>query len=344
MSAISIDPTARLRLQPHKYCRNNQLVSADFTGKVGELLNQVARFRPKELFRAGGDVRTFNNDCIWRFAGHIGPMAGVIVLRALCALALPDVATYVPGVRLTIYNSAGATLGSGIAYAAGNYSGSQSDVPDEFVTATVAIDASTFRDTSVRVTIESVEQARIISVVCYEYARPADTDNGYCRQNYNIGDAILDTDRSAMQNLATSLYKRGAAPLFNFSVDRDAEAPRNAGLGTVNVLDNFNTIVSSDSPGYNLDLRYCNRKTATTVPCRFEAYLATDSGVSLTIRLRDALTQADVVTLTANSATPTWYQTTVNMPATLAKYDLMYTSGGVQGITVYAASLYQWTS
>jgi hypothetical protein len=343
VGTLSIDPTARLRLQPHNYCRNNQLVSAEFTGKVAELLNQVARYRPKELFRAGGDVRTLNNDCLWRFAGHIGPMANVVVVRALMSLNTPDSIDNGCGVRLTIVNGSGTQLGQVYSFGGYQFDGLPSFVPDEFVTVTAALDASTFRDTSVRATIEAVGQGKVISVVCYEYSRPPDSDNGYCRQQYGIGDAILDTDRSTMQSLATSLYKRGAAPLFNFSSDRDVEAPKNTGLGTVNVLDNTTTSFSSDSPGYNIDLRYCNRKTATTVPCRFEAYLATDGGASLTLRLIDYTGNA-VTSHTANSATPTWYQTTVNLPATLAKYDLMYTSGGVQGITCYAASLYQYTA
>lgn len=343
MAAINIDPILGLRIQPRVFCRNNQLVSADYQSKLGERLNQVARYRTKELFRGGGDVNTFNNDCLWRFAGHVGPMAKAIIVRALCAQSAPDAPSSSPAVALVLYDSSGNVLANQFSYGQYAYGTTFSDYPDDWVTVSVGANAAAFRNTSIRGQIYAAGQSRIISVVCYEVSQLPDTDNGYVRQQYGIGDAILDTDRSSMMTLASSLYTRGAAQSFNFSSDRDTEAPKNTGLGTVNVLDNATTTWSADSDGYTLDLRYCNRKGSTTVPMRFEAYLATDAGASLSLRLIDSSGNA-VASLTANSATPQWYQTTANFRPTLEKYDLMYTSGGVQGIQCFASSLYQFAT
>lgn len=336
MSTIPIDPHIKPRIQPNAFCRNAQVPSALFQGEIMGAVNRVARYRPKELFRSGGNVTSIIDNATWRFAGHVGPMAGRIILRARMALASTDLA---PKVQLTLVNGSGATLGTGTAsygYARGM---TINDTPDEWGTATIVINASSFRDTSVRGIIQGINAARIISCVVYEEPLASDTINGYLRQQFSVGAPILDTDRSAAQNFAVSLYKRNAAPLFTFSSRSDTTAPSTASVTYVGI--NSTSSGTASSPGYAPRLTYCKRKMSTTVPVRIEccaSVAVTGSGSVRVVNISGAV----IATFPVVATVPTWFQTTANLPADHSLYFLEHKGDSKNAIKTYAVSIYQY--
>lgn len=341
MTSIAIDPHIRPRIQPDYFCRNSQLPSAHYQGLVSSAVNRVARHRPKELFRSNGDCTSIVENVVWRFAGHVGPMAAKIVVRARMALAQQSKPEITPGLQLDLVDGAGSPLASRVVRYGYSWGFAPLDVPDEWGTVTIAVDATAFRDTSVRGTLTAVEEGRPISATVYEYSLPGDSIWGYTAQQYSIGAPILDGDRQGAQDLAVSLYKRGAAPLFAYSSRTDATAPTNVQATYRNVIDNTaGTSRTSQTPGFTLDLSFCNRKMATTVPCRMEVYASQVSGGPGGVRIVDLA--GTVYATIAIAGAGAWQQTTVNLPADNRIYFVEHVGDGLNAVKTHAVSVYQY--
>lgn len=349
MSSISINPVVQDRIRPGYDCRNGQLVSAWLQQTLAERANQLVHHRVKELFSSTGPVEStilFNGK--WRFASHTSPLCYAIVARVLVQQTAMDAVDSLCGVTMTIANSSGTTLASSAAYGGNAYGQTLGQVPDEWVMLTMGVSATAFQDTDIRVTIADAQYTRLVSCVVYEVPMPPDTDNGYVQQSFSVGNHIRSDHRSGVQDLVVDHYNRGAAPLFNYSSRHDDTAPTNLDLTYKNLFDDSAvTAMTSGSPGFLIDLRYCNRKMATTVPCRFEVYAAMDNGTTGSVRLYNA--SGTVVKTHDITGSAAWYQTTVDLPPTQALYYLYHIGTGSLGggggggtVTTYAASLYQY--
>lgn len=346
MTTISVDPFIRRRIQPQYFARNGQLVSPDFQGQMCEVANQVSYYRTKQL-ACFSNTLPADQRARWRVACHTSPFADVIVFRLVVCKTLSATAR----ITYLIENSSGTTLASDTIHAGlATSEPLTDDVPDDWTVQSIFVDASSFRDTDIRIEIYTPiigsgigianYSGRIASVVIYEHARPPDTDNGFLPQGYSVGQAIRDTDRKGLVDNAISLWKRQAAPLFAYSSIADAIAPTNSANQYRNVFDG-STSVNGNTPGYLVDLSYCHTGSRTTVPCSWAVYVGTTGGSTLSVRLLDS-TGATLSTLTASSGIFTgWLTGTVSLPPSLQKIDIFHTGDGTETITTYACSLWQ---
>jgi len=341
MSKIEIDPVVRRRIQPQFMARNGQLVSAQLQQDMASLVNFIARHRTKEYFAAGGDVVAPLEDKLWRFAGHIGPMAGAMVARIVMAPATQGTQTNNPNVFIELKNTSGVVIASGRAHFGYSFGLTPVEVPDEWGVATIGLDVSALRDTSFRATLTAGEEARPISCTVYEVAARPDTSNGYVDQAYAVGQPILDEDRKALQDLALAIYKRGLGPLIMFSTARDADAATQTAATYKNVVEEFGS-VSGDPAGYTLDLSYMNRKTLTTIPVKVEVYSGMSAGTG-SLRLVDSAGNA-YATFSVSGAAAWQTPQTANLPADSRFYKIEHQGDGANTISTYAVSVYRYQS
>lgn len=200
-------------------------------------------------------------------------------------------------------------------------------------------------DTDYQYTVTDVDNARTVAVSIWEETQENDTDNGYLLGAFSAGQPIFDTHRELMTELMREAYLSQAAPLWNWSSNTDAAAITRSSATIANLLDTSITgSPTAASPGATLDLRYRNRLSSTTVPCVFAVHgkvsnVAGNGHVYLT----DS-TGTDLADIEIDDTTEQWTTATVNLPATLAKYDLRINGDGTHTTTVYAAALWQYAA
>lgn len=334
-----------------RYARNGLVPHAVYESEIASSLNFAAAVRTKQLFSGGCAVNAIPSSDIvprvrWRFAAHTGPLLGKIWCRVLLARA--DKASGGGGastVTLYLTNADGSTVyGSGLYARGGNGSGAAvTDTPDEYAQGDIEI-FGVPADTDVYGYIEDGIGARVISACVYEESLPLYAANGYVVPSQCAATMpIYDARRKTMYELATRLWKRGAAHLFNWTVDKQS-SPRTINNGIAkNIIDNTSTIVSTATPGPTIDLRYCRTRARSTVPCVFAVY-ASMSGAADTgeVYLMDS-TATPLATISISGTAAKWYTVAVDLPATLAKYDLQFGNpDALETLSVGAASLYQY--
>ncbi len=339
------------RIHVAKYARNGLVPHAVFESEIAASLNFVAAVRTKQLFHGWCGIDNipsadYSGERVrWRFAAHTGPLLRRIKCKML--LARKDIGDPVgaPTVKLIISNAdESVTYGSG-SHAIG-LSPASGDTPDEYIDATIQFDGVP-ADTDVYGRFEEINGGRLISACVYEESLGITAANGYVvPAPVSVNAPIYDARRQRMYELATRLWKRGAAHLWNFSVDSQSSPRTNDTLTPMNLIDPSVSAVSSSSPGATIDLRYCRTRSKATVPCVLAAYgnTSADETGELTITSSDGTVLAN---LPIPGATPAWHTTTVDMPATLDKYDLRIVAdptGDGDAVSVGAVSLYQYAA
>ncbi len=347
MTTISIDPSCRPRMQTRWVCRNGMLVNAGLQGDLAALANQIARFRTKQLFRGGGDVTAPTDDRVWRFAGHIGPYTRGVVARIVTAPATQVAQASNPHVLLTLYDTSGNVIASGNSYFGYAWGMTPDEKPAEWGLVSIGLDVSAYRNTSFRAVLQAGEEARPVSCTVYEIAMPPDTDNGYLLQQYSVGQPILDEDRAALVEMAHALYKWGAAPCFAFSSSTDATAQSTPQITVIgrNVVDNVALTTNpgtDDHLGFYIDLGVCSRKTKSTVPVKLECYAGCPGGSGTVVLVDASLTTHATFNVSGAAAWQT--PQTVNLPADMRKYYVAHAGDGINSITTYAFTAYQYTA
>ena len=350
MSGVNISPWGNLRLQPQFLCRNGQIVNAFTQQNQAMLANPIACMRTKEMFRYGGGTGAIPSSVTgtrirWRFAQHTGYMSRWIVARVLIALGTSPFGT--PSVSLTIKNGAGSTLGSG-SFSGIIISGAGlgiPDTPDRWTEGLIFIASNGFQNTDIFGEFDDVNGARLISATVYELAMPPDTTNGYVDQGYAIGSKIYDAHRSSVSNLGLRSWKWGTGSAFYYASDVDSASKTLGPLGTAkNIWDDGTGVPSSSTPGYTLDLRYKNTYALATVPCVFAAYGkgSVSNPTNYLVKILDGSNNV-IVSLSGFGTSEGWVSTTVNMPASLAKYDVkMYNLDAAGTFTLRAVDLYEY--
>jgi hypothetical protein len=351
MSTVDVDPWIRERLQPRFWCRNGMLVSAAYQGKLCELANQVVSFRVKEIASFGNTAQptVYTN---WTFAAHTSPKCATIVCRVLMAKS-PSTSGAFAVVELS--NEAGVMLVQKLIYAGVAIGETPVDSPDEWTEASAIIDARTYPNTKIYGRVYTlftgdggvttgIYTGRIVGATIYELALSPDTDNGYLSQSYSAGQGIYEGHRGGLVETAIGQWKRGAAPLFTWSSERDSSAAiDSSGSGNYrNLIDDSTTTASNSSPGFWIDTRNCNTKSRADVPCRFAARVQSTGGNS-SVRLVDGATGASIRTLTISGAFTGWVEgDTSALEPRHQKVDVQYRGDVAQTLTVYSACLYQY--
>lgn len=337
---------AKPPLEPFQWAKNGQYPDSFLQNELADLGNKIALYRGKEIFRyyshslATGGPNT-DERVRWRFAFRASPYCNAIGAVAWMAQTDPESDTFGVYSRLRIQDSTPTTLGDAeFHYGYAATASANLDVLSpvfQLLTNSGSI-ADPVAGTEYFGTVSDF-QGRIVAISVFEMSinNTAPFTEGYAQ-----GTPILDTDRQTLTAGARLLWKQGAAHLMNWTVDI-AGTPRTRSSGTfVNAIDNSSTAISAASPGFTLDLR--NRSTVRrgTVPVTFRVYGSAAAGTGGRVHLMDSSSTS--VAFIDNITTAGWYSATANLPATLAKYDLMYAGDGTNVFSFMHASLYQYTT
>lgn len=339
---------AKKPIEPRRYVRNGRVPDARFAFNLAEDANALSKFRLKELARftqpiasllgKGGPSRVR-----WRFACHTSPYATAIVVRAWMAPA-EATASYTPRTEISLVDGSATDYGTATVHCP-IVVGTPIDVPSNFADAKAFVMSAPGviqaipGNTALYGTVTDIEDGRIAALTVYEvaYQQPSPLDEGYA-----LGTPIEDADRAATVTLLRNAWKQQGAPLVTWSVDSSASARTRTSATSINAIDNTSTAVSAATPGWTIDLRNASTLRRTTVPCVFKIYgsAAGAAGGPVTVALKDS-TGSTVANVTFVD-TVGWYSTTCDLPATEQKLDLHYAGDGVELLTLYAVSLYQY--
>lgn len=334
---------AKPPIEPHQFARNGQYPDAYLQNEMADLGNKLALFRGKEVFAKFSHELT--SEAIsaaervrWRFAFRASPYANAIGVVAWMGPAVPDGPHLGVYSRLRIQDATPTTLGDA-EFHYGYVPATTSATPANMSAMWVLLKDSNgdvvapVAGTDYYGTVSDF-QGRILGISVYEMSINATPP---FREGHGAGSPVLDLDREELVLGARKLWKYGAGHLMNWCVDVAGSPITRTSVTPINIVDNTSTGVSAATPGYTLDLRYRSTVRRTTVPCIFKVY-ASCPGLGSAM-IKDS-TSGAVVTI-ANISAAGWYSARVNLPATLAKYDLHAAGDGVNAISISAVSLYQ---
>lgn len=327
-------------IHPHHYADNGLVPTVRFYQQIADGANVVALARGKCAWRSPGRVRTIlaaggaGQRNRWRGHIHTPPLCaqlGVYMITARSATSGGLTDPY------TKFSCSGGVLGFEHHY--GNTLATPSDVPSEWGHMFRYVDCAA--DTDYEIAFSDVDNGRLVSACVWTVGDVVDVANGYLERNIAVGQPIFDADSSAAMQLTTAQFNRAGATCWSWSADTDASARTRTSTTDINLIDNSSTAVSGSTPGVELDLRYMNSSSATTVAFRLLANAKVAGGAGGHVYLKDSAGTV-LATITVTSTTAGWTSTTVNLPASVAKYDLHFDGDGANLITVYAVSLYQY--
>ena len=354
------NPTSKAASPPIQggyWCRNGKHPSPSFISALNEAVNQAALYRSKcvysnvgRLFNSLGAAST-SDIARWRFAFHTGPYAHAVYAVVAMLPTDLDIAPYedynTQG-RLDIFSDTQEAVNAGsytFTYGA-HPTGVNSTVSFQHIKVlTGYIEVSP--DTDYTGLFSDVNVGRIQSACVFELASLTENNSGYLSQNITSHSSILDVYREKQATMIRSLWRRGGATVFNWSVDDPTgSGPVTAtvsGVTSRNVIDTTITTVSASSPGWTLDMRNRARLSQTSgVPCRMVAYGKMSAGTDGDVYLKNSA-GTNIATITNGfTTTPKWVTTTFNMPATLDKYDLHIGEPAAGTFSLYAVSIYHY--
>jgi hypothetical protein len=356
-------------IQTDRFFRNNKHPDASAFNQMNEQMNQGMVFRTKEAFSffgpcglwptgiggffIGGQGGSFAGSTKrWRGAFHTSPYTHALVARVVMC---PPHSNYNNDTYATLKIYSDATETTLVSTTEFHYGVGPSNVSvggwqyhriiDKFIEGLSA-------DTDYYLVFSDENYGRLQSCAIADMQSMSDY-NGYLPVNFTEQTQILDTDIENLVSAMPSLWKRGGAKVFNWTVDYNAFNPVTNNTATFkNVLDTSVTTVSAATPGWTLDMRYKNRLSQTTVPCVLKVCGSWLNGGSASGGTVQLVNSAGTVIATLgggtgwNSTTPKWLEVAVNMPATLDKYDLQFKIGtaGTQigTLSLYACSMYEY--
>ncbi len=340
MTTINVPTTARAPIQVNRWARNGQYPDVTLQSQMTELCNQVAAYRPKEVFRYVGGIApvvTSNGDrARWRFAFHTGPFTTKVYCRFLMLQADKSGDPYA---QMTITDSAGATTGTAIFHYGANGT-SATDVPANFG---VGADYVTvLPDTDYCGLISDFTQGRILSACVYEVPLDPSTDAGYLDGTFAVGAPILAKHRADLLNMARNLWRRSGSQVLNWSVDVTALV---ATATATNVIDTTSTTVSTATPGFTIDMTGKARVSQTTgVPCVIKAYGVRTGGIgddTVVQLVNSAGTLVASLTGFPNGSAD-WVSLAFNMPLGIDKYDLQFYRKNGTPFSLTSVSIYEY--
>lgn len=353
MTVISISPQLTPILQPQKWAQNGKLVPTHAQIEMAQGLNQVLRWRTKELFSAGEDVSTIARGgyvgsmgavTMWRFYAHLGPSAARVRVRML----LGGCTDPSPTATCTIADSTGATIGTvTCTYAPTNVGTFASGPgylavlgpPSQWTEYTGTVDVTA--DTDIQGTFSTTNSGQIIAAVVYEESLEPTLANGYLQQSVGASSPILDSDRGLVLAKANSMWRRGGAHVLNWSVE-DQSAPRTVAVNNAtNIIDGAVGIFTYTT-GFTLDMRYKARtsRSATGVQCYVQVRCKSSIANHGRFDIWDS-GGTSIMHIDLWGTAEAWRSGAVTFPATKAKYDMTFqTDSGTA--TLYAVSIYEY--
>lgn len=351
---ISVSKVAARRLQANRWARNGRYPDAAFRAGQVERTNKILRWRVKEVFSyevpiaaipTGATLRSrfrFHSSTHARylFARFVGALTGVTGSDPVDS---QDVYS-----KLTIDN-AGVTVGEAafhIGAVAGTAGGFFSDAPAYMGWADVALNDGSGNliaipaDTDLNGLLTDVHEGRLVAVSVYEVSLEPTIANGYLLGGQSAQSPIYDEDRGDMTVALRNAVKRNGAMLIDWYVDIELVPRTRIPATALNVVDNTSITITAATPGWTIDLRNRNRLSSSTVPCVFAGYGKMSAGTGQ-IKLIDSSSTL-VAQVNINSSTAQWWTATANLPATLAKYDLLISGNGAGTLSAYAACLFRY--
>jgi hypothetical protein len=324
MTAVTVSTILGHRIEPSDRMRNELVVTPNAQTALVAGANQVLLLCTKELWSSMGAVGATSVIPVstatlvrWWFGAHTSPYVAKLVFD--CLVARPT-SSGAAAARLEVLDSTGATVLASVDLA---YSGVKvNDTPDELANLIGSVVVSA--DTEVVCRISDVGKGRLVQALVYEQALTPDTANGYFATDVANGVSITSSQRSAIAAGMTAMWKSGAAAIFSAQVhDLD---PSTTSTSDLNLMNTAVTSVVSSSPGITLDMQYKTRKSKTTVPVRMRAFGNCQSAGGH-VRLKDS-SGTTVLQASTFGTSDGWIQVDGTLPATLAKYDLMFAASG----------------
>lgn len=334
-------------LQPFKFVRNGKYPDADMRNLMAGLGNHVSMFRMKEIASFGQTTSVIASPASvderprWRTRYEPSPYAVCVLVKAWLAQSALEDAGADPYALVTLDN--GTDTGTcELHYGAAAVEDANPDhdaVLFGAVFESPGVYLAPNPATQYKVTVSDF-QSRIIACSIFEGSinQVAPFSEGFA-----VSTPILDEHIRQLITGARNMWKQQGAPLFTWSVD-DQSAPRTRTSATeINIIDNSSTGIAADKPGFTVDLRNRARVSTGTVGVRFRVWAKTASGSAGVVKLYDSdgVVAATVDTI---STTEQWYETTAELPATRAKYDIHYAGDGTNQVSVYAVNCVQYTA
>jgi len=325
------------KIEPQSYSRNGQVAPGIAMSALARGLNQVARWRGKEVFVGGGRLGGITASAgvgptvVWRSYLHTGPYCDS--LRWSMTLARPDVID-LPDSRATIelQDSSGTTIETDTAYW-GPTDGAPKDIVGEFGTFSGTLPVST--DTDYRLVFSVEDNGRLSSAVVYEQSlKPIDT-NGYVVDTYSSVTPILDDARSTIAAKLYALWRRGAAVCMHWHGSRT-----NATATDTNIVDGTSTAVAASSPGYTLFMSGTSRLKDSGPNAVVYVWGSVASGSGGSVKVKNAA-GSTIATVTGFTTTPSWRSAAVVLTTTYAKYDITLATA-VGALTITEVVIYQY--
>lgn len=346
-------------IQTDRWFRNGKAPDASVFSSMNEAMNQAMLYRTKECFSyvgilgAGGGLgvsSVIGTRARWRFAFHTSPYTHALVCRAVL---YPQSNGFNSNAyaQLRIYSDAGETTevaGARTDFYYGvnplqtaNVAGWQyMKVVDQFVDLSAA---GMTADTTYYARISDVDYGLIQSIAIADIQSMTENYAGCLPQNFTQESLILDEYRENLVAPMPTLWKRGGAKVFNWTVDNNQTSPRQVAVATAtNLLDGSSTTYGAAIPGLTFNMTGKARLSQPGVPVRVHAYMACSSAANGNVHLRDS-TGAVLLTLanTLGAGVGGWITGTVTLPASEAKYYLTHsTAAGT--LSTYAASAYEY--
>ncbi|HEY1813025.1 MAG TPA: hypothetical protein VGG74_11830 [Kofleriaceae bacterium] len=325
-------------IQTAQWCRNGKVPNALFESMKSQSGNYAAVYRTKEICSWGATGTATGSDTVYRrWAFHTGPFT-----TALSVLISPYVATVANGksmgarLDLTPGDGSGTVSTSylfGIGYDAAVVS------PYATVLTPVTSIVTVKPDTDYTAAIVCTDFGGIAGAAIGELASLTEVEAGYLPENFAQGSNIYADTRGALAELASAIFKRGAAQVMNYwgPISYSSTTPGNL----------FETSVSTISPtsiGPYLDFtgkaRLANNGGVNAVVAVYgTAASGADSLIDVMDQNGNTIAEVDL----GDGGGTGWGYTTCTFPATLAKYDIQIRlDGGTGTMSVDAVSIYEY--
>lgn len=339
-------PTVQLRrTQPNQYAQNGKLVRTPVEEYMRLEADQLRAFRGREQFCSPGQCRLVASSVAttprnrWRYFSHTGPYTTKVRVRMRIA-RMQNTSASTPHCRFTLADGSGSTIGTFEAfYGAGATTGGDS-TPDTWGFFEGEIPVSP--DIDVQGLFDDRNYGRLVHALVWEEAAEPDTANGYLGYAPAFGSNIYDDERERLVTFVNAAWRRGGAQVLNFCHDLDAtEAFSRSSATDINLIDETSTTISAATPGFTLDMTGKDLyQQGAVVPCVLAIYGSATAGSAAKVKIKDSGGSTLATVFLTTSAG--WRTTTVNLPASSAKYDLHFSSNGTATGTLHAVSVFEY--
>lgn len=357
VAAVPASKGASPPIQADRWARCGKHPNAQLMNLMSEAANQGVLYRSKEVFSGADRIDPFHSISSvstdrprWRWAFCTGPYSHS--LYAVVVMRPPnnglDHNTYT---RIDIEDSGGSIVATrDFIYGNDPTNGSGGNGAWPYYKVVTGFIEGVQPSTEYTGVATDIDYGRVLSCTIFDLPSLTENFNGYLPENVGTHSAIVSSYRENIATILYNLWRKGAAQVWNWSVN-DQTSPRTTASSTPkNIIDTSVTTVSAASPGITLDMRKKARASQDTgVPVKMKAYLKmsatsllTDAGVKLVDSAgATVLSISDLAGVTF-STSEAWYEATGVLPEAVDKYDLQFWSNGTETLSLGAVSIYEY--